>query len=63
MNHPARKPEPAIKGRGIATQVVHRFSKVHVRDLEDDIWWSGDAETDVPTSAPVTQVILEEARC
>lgn len=62
MNHPARKPEPAIKGRGIATQVVHRFSKVHVRDLEDDIWWSGDAETDVPTSAPVTQVILEEAR-
>ena len=62
MNHPACKPEPAIKGRGIATQVVHRFSKVHVRDLEDDIWWSGDAETDVPTSAPVTQVILEEAR-
>ena len=41
---------------------MHRFSKVHVRDLEDDIWWSGDAETDVPTSAPVTQVLLEEAR-
>ncbi|QIL79157.1 PA0069 family radical SAM protein [Diaphorobacter sp. HDW4A] len=62
MNTPARKPEPPIKGRGIATQVVHRFAKTRTRELEDDVWWGGDEDTDVTGAAPSTQVILEEAR-
>lgn len=52
-----------MKGRGIATQVVHRFSPQR-RDgfsQDEDIWWSAVDEEGLP--APVrTQVTFEQAR-
>lgn len=56
-------PRPPVKGRGIATQVVHRFSPQR-RDgfsQDEDIWWSAVDEEGLP--APVrTQVTFEQAR-
>ena len=62
---PVSIPLGAIKGRGVATQVEHRFTKQSRSavglDADQDIWWSVDAEED--GAAPVrTQVIQEEAR-
>lgn len=58
---PANQP---IKGRGIAVQVEHRFSKQHRSGPanDEDIWWSTEDEDGADPHIPRTQIILEEAR-
>ncbi len=60
LGGPATKPAP-IKGRGIAEQVMHRFSAQR-RDgfsEDEDIWWETPEEAQ---AAIRTQVMLEDAR-
>jgi DNA repair photolyase len=52
-------PISAIKGRGAATQMAHRFSS-HEREAFDDGWDAADDGQDAPALA--TEVIWEEAR-
>ena len=69
-SHPPRGPSSPlppqrIKGRGIATQMAHRFSVQQRPGLADDedIWWSTADEDGDPLPQPVaTQIIREQAK-
>jgi len=55
-------PVQAIKGRGLASQHPHRFSR-ELRDAFDDGWSTlDDMNGGEPAAAPATRVILETAR-
>ncbi len=55
-------PVQAIKGRGLASQHAHRFSR-EARDAFDDGWSTLDeVHGGEPAAAPATRVILETAR-
>lgn len=53
-------PLQAIKGRGAASRMVHRFAR-DARDAFDD-GWDAQADGAGPAAAPRTQVIWEDAR-
>jgi DNA repair photolyase len=55
-----RIPLSAIKGRGAATQLAHRFARDTRIDF-DDGWWTPAAEPGL-AAPPPTEVIWEEAR-
>lgn len=60
----ARVHTAPIKGRGTATQVVHRFAKL-AREAVDDGWPDADAdasESNAPSGPPQTTVVAEQAR-
>ena len=54
-------PPSAIKGRGAASRMAHRFER-DSRDAFDDGWGTVDAENGAPTAPPQTQVTFEDAR-
>ncbi len=54
------KPEKAIKGRGSASRLPHRFA-ADVREAFDD-GWARASPDDEPVRAPITQVRWEDAR-
>ena len=56
---PPLAPPHALKGRGAASRVAHRFMK-DAREAFDDGW--GDGAEEAPPPAVRTQVIWEEAR-
>ena len=58
-----RIPVQAIRGRGAATAVAHRFERVQ-REVVDDGWGHelGGAQGDDESAAPATRVHLETAR-
>lgn len=56
-----RIPVQAIKGRGAATRLAHRFER-DVREGFDDGWGETDEGGDVQPAPPATQVIWENAR-
>ncbi len=56
-----RVPVEAIKGRGSATRMAHRFER-DTRDAFDDGWGSLDAALAQPHEALHTEVIWEDAR-
>ena len=54
-------PLHAIKGRGAATRIAHRFER-DVRDAFDDGWGTLEEGAGGAPSAPATQVTFEDAR-
>lgn len=50
-----------VKGRGTATQVIHRFAR-QSREAVDDGWMGAEVEAGDEGLAPVTQVTPEQAR-
>lgn len=61
MSHETIIPVAAIKGRGAATQIAHRFAS-DARDAFDDGWGTLQAD-DERSAAPLqTEVIFEDAR-
>lgn len=54
-------PVSAIKGRGAATRLAHRFAS-DVREAFDDGWQSLDETADRSGAAVPTQVILEDVK-
>jgi DNA repair photolyase len=58
---PVTVPVQALKGRGAATRLAHRFA-TEARDAFDDGWGTLDAERGTAMLPPVTQVIWEDAR-
>jgi DNA repair photolyase len=57
----ARIPLEAIKGRGAATRMAHRFER-DTRGAFDDGWTTLDEALAQPKEAPRTEVIWEDAR-
>ncbi|MEO6973601.1 MAG: PA0069 family radical SAM protein [Rhodoferax sp.] len=51
----------AIKGRGAATRVAHRFER-DARDAFDDGWGTQEEGADAPAAPPTTQVTFEDAK-
>ncbi|MGE0332389.1 MAG: PA0069 family radical SAM protein [Ramlibacter sp.] len=54
-------PPSAIRGRGAASRIAHRFER-DARDAFDDGWGTVDAEHGEPPAPLQTQVTLEDAR-
>ncbi|MEO5738532.1 MAG: radical SAM protein, partial [Variovorax sp.] len=54
-------PISALKGRGAATRIAHRFEK-DVRDAYDDGWGTLENEEADALSAPQTEVRFEDAK-
>lgn len=57
---PLTPPVAAIKGRGTATRLAHRFS-AEARSAQDDGWGTLDETAATPMPAPTTRVIEEQA--
>ncbi|MEO7127258.1 MAG: PA0069 family radical SAM protein, partial [Rhodoferax sp.] len=51
----------AIKGRGAATRIAHRFER-DARDAFDDGWGTLEEGADAPAAPPTTQVTFEDAK-
>lgn len=61
MNSIARIPLSAIKGRGAASRIAHRFER-DARDPFDDGWETVAQTVADGASPPATQVTFEDAR-